>query len=55
LGKPWGLLGYDVARLQTLGALLNIEAYRLTLGQGLEAGALDGAEVNEDIVTAIGL
>jgi hypothetical protein len=50
-----GLLGYDVARLQTLRALLDVEAYRLTFDQAFEACALNGAKVNKYIITAVAL
>jgi hypothetical protein len=41
--------GNDVFRLGAFLALRNGELNRLTFGQGLEAGALNGAEVCEDI------
>ena len=47
------LLGNDVARLRAFGAVFDVKGDLLAFGQGLEAVALNGAEVNEYIRTAV--
>lgn len=48
------LLGYDVSRAGTLGALLNIVRNGLAFGQRLETAALDPTVVDEDVFRTIG-
>src|SRR4051794_17422325 len=43
----------DVAGLRALRALLDLVLHLRALGQRLEAVALDRAEVDEDVVTAV--
>lgn len=43
----------DISGLEPLGPLLHIKADGLTLGKGLEAAALNGTEMNEEVSTAI--
>jgi len=48
------LLGYDVGRAGAFLALLDVEGYGLPFSQRLEATALDGAVMNEDVLSAVG-
>jgi len=48
----WWCLGNDVCCLGSLGTFLNIESDLLPFLEGLEAGTLDRAEVDEDVLTA---
>jgi hypothetical protein len=48
------LLGYDVGRARAFLALLNVVGDGLSLGQRLEATALDGAVMDEDVLAAVG-
>jgi len=43
---------FDVSRLQTLRSLFDIEGDRLTFRQGLEAAALDGGKMHEQVRAA---
>lgn len=55
-GSIWswsGLFGDDVAGLRSFRALLDVERDPLTFGQSSEPRALNGAEVNEHIISAI--
>ncbi len=47
------LLRYDVRGLRALLTLLQIELDALALSQGLEAATLNGAEVDEHVLSAI--
>ena len=47
------LLRYDVASSGAFLALLDVEGHFLTFGQRLEAAALNGAVVDEDVLGAI--
>lgn len=44
----------DVRGLGTLGSFGDLEGYRLALGEGLEAIALDRAEMHENILAVVG-
>lgn len=48
-----GLLGYDVGRAGAFRALLGVEGYGLPFSQRLEATALDGVVMNEDVFGAV--
>jgi len=43
----------DVCRFRTLGAVDNIKADRLALGQGLESLILDGSIMNKDVTAVL--
>jgi len=40
--------------LRALGTVFHIETYLLTFGEGLEAASLDGREVYEHVLAAVG-
>src|SRR5690606_18830095 len=42
--------GADVGRLQTLGAVRHVEGHALAFGEGLEALALNGREMGEEVI-----
>jgi hypothetical protein len=53
-GLRGSLLFYNIDRLESFGAFLNIEANRITFRQGPEAVSLYGREVDENIISLIG-